>query len=231
MQSIAQQLNNVRESIHKLEQKYGRDEASVRLLAVSKTRSSQEILEIAREGQKHFGENYQQEALLKINDLRDEDICWHFIGPLQSNKAKGVAENFDWIHSLDRLKLAQKLSRLRPASMSPLNTCIQVNISEESSKSGIDAGQLFDFAAKVAELRGISLRGLMALPAPVKDFESQRKQFSRLHELYKELCKQGHQLDTLSMGTTSDMEAAIAEGSTMVRIGTAIFGPRKQNRR
>ena len=227
MQSIAQQLNNVRESIHKLEQKYDREKASVRLLAVSKTRSSQEILEIAREGQKHFGENYQQEALIKINDLRDEDICWHFIGPLQSNKAKGVAENFDWIHSLDRLKLAQRLSRLRPASMPPINTCIQVNISEESTKSGVDAGQLFDFAAEVADLPGIKLRGLMALPAPVKELELQREQCSRLRELYEELGKQGHQLDTLSMGTTSDMEAAIAEGSTMVRIGTAIFGPRK----
>ena len=226
MRSIAQQLNNVRESIHNLERKYGREEAAVRLLAVSKTRSSEQILELAREGQRHFGENYQQEALKKINDLSEEKICWHFIGPLQSNKAKGVAENFDWVHSVDRIKIARRLSQLRPDSRGPLNICIQVNISEESTKSGIAADAVGDLAEEVSGLQNLRLRGLMALPAPVTGLDAQRQQFSQLREIYQGLKQAGHQLDTLSMGTTADMEAAIAEGSTMVRIGTAIFGPR-----
>ena len=226
MQSIAQQLNKVRADIQRLEQKYGREKGSVGLLAVSKTRSSEEILKIAAQGQRDFGENYQQEALIKINGLRDQGICWHFIGPLQSNKAKGVAENFDWMHSVDRLKIAQRLNQLRPESLDPLNVCIQVNISEESSKSGVSVEELPGLATEMAQLSNISLRGLMALPAPVTELESQREQFRRVKALYDGLKREGHALDTLSMGTTNDIEAAIAEGSTMVRIGTAIFGPR-----
>lgn len=227
MPTVAQQLLNIRENIHTLEKRYGREKGSVTLLAVSKTRSSEEISEAVSQGQLDFGENYQQEALHKIAELQDKGISWHFIGPLQSNKAKAVAEHFSWVHSVDRMKIARRLSDLRPADQDDLQTCIQLNISAESSKSGIDTEQLEDFASELAQLPGLRLRGLMAMPAPESDFDLQRQAFSKLYRYYEKLNDAGFTLDTLSMGTSADMEAAIAEGATIIRIGTAIFGPRR----
>ncbi len=208
------------------ERKYKRDENSVKLLAVSKTRSVEEILQTVHCGQLDFGENYQQEAIHKIARLSDHDITWHFIGPLQANKARGIAEHFSWVHSLDRIKIARRLSNLRPVDMPDMNICIQLNISGESSKSGIPAGELMALAEAVATLPGLCLRGLMALPAPTNDYNEQRQGFRRLRHYFDQLVSAGHDVDTLSMGTSNDMDTAIAEGATIVRIGTALFGPR-----
>ena len=226
MQIIAQQLIKVRQRLRAAEIKYKREENSVKLLAVSKTRSVAEILQVFEQGQHDFGENYLQEAKTKITTLQDENICWHFIGPLQSNKARVVAEQFSWVHSVDRDKIAQRLSDLRPLHLPALNVCIQINISEESTKSGTSKDQLIALAEKISGLPRIKLRGLMALPIPTNDFSEQREGFRQLHRSYAELVEAGFDLDTLSMGTTNDMEAAVAEGSTIVRIGTALFGPR-----
>lgn len=208
------------------ELKYSRDENAVKLLAVSKTRSAQEILQLVEQGQLDFGENYQQEASGKIEELADKHISWHFIGPLQANKARYIAEHFAWVHSVDRIKIARRLSALRPPQMPDLNICIQINTSQESSKSGASGSDLMTLAKAVAVLPGLRLRGLMALPAPTFDFTEQREGFRSIRNYFDQLISAGHDVDTLSMGTTNDMEAAIAEGSTMVRIGTAIFGPR-----
>lgn len=226
MPFIAQQLNNVREKIRSAERKYGRNENSVTLLAVSKTRSVAEILQAVEQGQLDFGENYQQEVKIKLPALSEKDINWHFIGSLQSNKARIIAEYFSWIHSIDRLKIAERLSALRPAHMPDLNVCIQLNISGEQSKSGVSTSELMSLAEGIAMLPRLRLRGLMALPAPVDNFTEQRKEFRRLREHFNQLISAGYDVDTLSMGTTNDMEAAIAEGATIVRIGTALFGPR-----
>jgi PLP dependent protein len=226
MQIIAQQLIRVRQSLRAAEKKYQRAENSVKLLAVSKTRSVAEILQAIEQGQYDFGENYLQEAKSKLSTLQDESICWHFIGPLQSNKARIVAENFGWIHSVDRNKIAQRLSDLRPLHLPALNVCIQLNISEEATKSGTSTDELITLAKKISSLPRIKLRGLMALPAPTNDFSEQREGFRHLRKIYNELQNAGFDIDTLSMGTTNDMEAAVAEGSTIVRIGTALFGPR-----
>ena len=226
MQIIAQQLNSVREKVRSAERKYARPENSVTLLAVSKTRSVAEILQAIEQGQLDFGENYQQEVKTKLPALSGEDINWHFIGPLQSNKARIIAENFCWIHSVDRLKIAERLSALRPSHLPDLNVCIQLNISDEASKSGVNTSELMALAESIVSLPRLKLRGLMALPAPTDDFTQQRKDFRRLREFLDQLVSAGHDVDTLSMGTTNDMEAAIAEGATIVRIGTALFGPR-----
>jgi hypothetical protein len=198
----------------------------VALLAVSKTQPAAVIAALAAAGQRQFGENYLQEALEKIEALRQLDLEWHFIGPLQSNKTRGIAENFAWVHSLDRLKLAQRLSEQRPDTLPALNICLQVNISDEASKRGLNAAELADVAHAVAELPRLRLRGLMAIPAPSTDFVAQRGSFTHLRELQATLIATGVELDTLSMGMSDDLEAAIAEGATIVRVGTAIFGPR-----
>lgn len=205
---------------------YGRDADSVTLLAVSKTRTSDELRAIAAAGVRRFGENYLQEALEKIDALRDLEPEWHFIGPIQSNKTRPIAENFDWVHSVDRLKIAQRLSEQRPDNLPPLNICLQINVSGEQSKSGASLDELQALASQVATLPRLRLRGLMAIPAHTEDFETQRQPFRLLHEALTQLNADGLALDTLSMGMSGDLEAAIAEGATMVRIGTALFGPR-----
>ena len=227
MQFIAQQLNIVQGKVREFETKYGREENTVKLLAVSKTRSVEEILEAVECGQVEFGENYQQEAITKIETLAPKNIVWHFIGPLQANKAQHIAKHFAWIHTVDRLKIAQRLSILRPRDMPDLNVCVQFNVSGEPSKSGVTSGELMPLVEEISSLPGLRVRGLMALPAPTKDFVKQREEFCKLRQLFDELKSSGHAVDTLSMGTTNDMETAIAEGATIVRIGTALFGARK----
>ncbi len=195
-------------------------------MAVSKTRPAPEIREAYQQGQRHFGENYLQDALEKIEQLQSLDICWHFIGPLQSNKTRQVAESFDWVHSIDRLKIAQRLSKQRPDDAEPLNICVQVNISDEFSKSGVSLDQVEALIADLSTLERICVRGLMAIPKADMSEAEQRQTFARLRSLFEGLQSSYPTLDTLSMGMSQDMDAAIAEGSTIVRIGTAIFGPR-----
>lgn len=206
----------------------GRPEGSVQLLAVSKMQSGAAVREAAMLGQRAFGENYVQEALDKIAELADlrPGLEWHLIGPLQSNKTRLVAEAFDWVHSVDRLKIAQRLSEQRPDALPPLNVCLQVNISGEASKSGVAPEELSAMARSVAGLPRLRLRGLMSIPEPVEGFEAQRTPHRALRALFEQLRAEGLALDTLSMGMSDDLEAAIAEGSTLVRVGTAIFGPR-----
>jgi pyridoxal phosphate enzyme (YggS family) len=198
----------------------------VTLVAVSKTRPATAIRSAYEEGQRDFGENYLQEALEKIAAFPGEALVWHFIGPIQSNKTRAIAEHFDWVHSVDRLKLARRLNDQRPPDMPPLNVCLQVNISGEASKSGVEPEALAALATSVAELPRLRLRGLMAIPAASDDPEQQRRPFRALREALERLRADGLALDTLSMGMTNDLEAAIAEGATLVRVGTAIFGPR-----
>lgn len=228
MSSIHKAIATIRQSIAEAAQRFNRSPGSIRLLAVSKMQTTEDIIAAARYGQYRFGESYLQDALPKIQALKNyEQIEWHFIGPLQSNKTKLIAENFDWVQSLDKLKHAQRLSEQRPKSLPPLNVCIQVNISEESQKAGVTLPELPLFAQKIMELPRLQLRGLMALPMYTTDFERQRIPFRALHTAYCQLQAMGLTLDTLSMGMTEDMVAAIAEGSTMVRIGSGIFGERK----
>jgi hypothetical protein len=199
---------------------------SVTLLAVSKTFDTPAVREAFDAGQRAYGENYVQEALAKIDALRDLQIEWHLIGPLQSNKTRAVAEAFDWVHSVERLKIAQRLSEQRPAQLPPLQLCLQVNISGEASKSGLAPAEVADVAHAVARLPNVRLRGLMAIPEPAGDFAAQRAPHRALRELFEALRRDGLALDTLSMGMSADLEAAIAEGATLVRVGTAIFGTR-----
>ena len=201
---------------------------SVTLLAVSKTFPASVVREAHAAGEHRFGENYVQEGVDKIAALADlrAQLEWHLIGPLQSNKTRIVAEQFDWVHSVDRLKLAQRLSEQRPAQLPPLQLCLQVNISGEASKSGLAPGDVAAAAREVATLPRLRLRGLMAIPEPVDGFEAQRAPHRALRELLLRLNSQGLQLDTLSMGMSADLEAAVAEGATIVRVGTAIFGAR-----
>jgi pyridoxal phosphate enzyme (YggS family) len=198
----------------------------VRLIAVSKTRPASQVREAYALGLRDFGENYVQEALEKIQTLKDLSICWHFIGPLQGNKTRAVAEHFDWVHSIDRLKIARRLSEQRPEALGPLNCCIQVNISEQSSKSGVALDQVEKLADGMAGLQRLSLRGLMALPRASQDVDEQRQAFATLRQCLEKLKGKYPNMDTLSMGMSGDLEAAIAEGATMVRIGTALFGER-----
>ncbi len=223
---IADALTTVRERIAAAAQQFGRPPDSIQLLAVSKTRPVADIVTAINQGQTGFGESYLQEALSKIAALRQYALQWHFIGPLQSNKTRFIAENFDWIQSLDQLKHAQRLNAQRPMQLPPLNVCIQVNVSQEPQKSGILLTELPAFAQAIAELPRLRLRGLMALPARCAEFDQQRQPFRALHSAYQQLQAAGLALDTLSMGMTNDMAAAIAEGATLVRIGTAIFGER-----
>lgn len=211
---------------------YQRPENSAQLLAVSKRHSIDSIQEAYNFGQRAFGENYVQELLDKNQKLNELDIEWHFIGPLQSNKAKKIAEVASWVHAVDRLKIAQRLNDNRPDDLPPLSICLQVNISEEETKSGISPDELFPLALQIAQLPNLKLRGLMVIPAPEDDFKKQRIVFAKVAELKinleKHLQDKGAaiELDTLSMGMSNDIEAAIAEGATIVRVGTAIFGQR-----
>ncbi len=227
MTSIAANLQAVRERIVAACLAAGRPTDSVTLLAVSKTWPEGALREAATAGQVAFGENYVQEALDKISALQDLALEWHFIGPLQSNKSRPVAENFSWVHSVDRLKLAERLAAQRPPNLPPLNVCLQVNVSGEASKSGCAPLEAPALAAAIVRLPGLRLRGLMAIPEPTDDTALQRRRFAGLRETLASISAQtGSRLDTLSMGMSDDLEAAIMEGATMVRIGTAIFGKR-----
>ena len=228
--TISAHLVQVRKAISEAAGVAGRAPDSVSLLAVSKTFGPEAVIEAADAGQCEFGENYVQEALDKIASVKalrpDLDLVWHFIGPLQSNKTRLVAEQVDWVHSVDRIKIAQRLSDQRPDSLPPLNICLQVNVSGEVSKSGVAPEELLALAAAVTGMPRLRLRGLMAIPEPEDDPVLQRRPFSLLRELQQQLSAAGILTDTLSMGMSADMAAAITEGATIVRIGTAIFGRR-----
>jgi pyridoxal phosphate enzyme (YggS family) len=241
MTTIAANLQAVKQRIYAACTAAGRVPESVMLLAVSKAQPAEQLRIAASCGQYAFGENYLQEAEGKIAELSDKlrDIShaggaakrleWHFIGPLQSNKTRTVAEKFDWLHSLDRLKLAERLSIQRPTTLPPLQVCIQVNISGEASKSGCQPDELSALAKAIAHLPGLTLRGLMGIPEPTEDIALLRSRFALLRQLRDRLNTEGLALDTLSMGMSHDLEAAILEGATIVRVGTAIFGERKNN--
>jgi pyridoxal phosphate enzyme (YggS family) len=222
---IAERLEAIRQRIRRAEQAAGRAEGSVRLIAVSKTQPPEALIAAYRHGQREFGENYLQEALTKQDRLAHFDIGWHFIGPLQSNKTKPIAARFAWVHSVDRLKIAERLNEQRPSDLPPLNVCIQVNVSGEASKSGVAPEELPALAAALAGLPKLRLRGLMAIPASTEDVEAQRASFRALRHAFEGLA--GYGVDTLSMGMSEDLEAAVLEGATLVRIGTALFGPRR----
>ncbi len=228
MSHIAENLQEVHARIERAASAAQRPTDAIRLLAVSKTFPADDIRTAFAAGQRAFGENYVQEAISKIEALADlrTEIEWHFIGPLQSNKTRPVAEHFDWVHSIDRLKIAQRLSEQRPDTLPPLNVCLQVNVSGEVSKSGVPPQDAPALARAIASLPKLRLRGLMSIPEPAADLAAQREPHRILRELYETLRAQGIALDTLSMGMSSDLEAAVLEGATMVRIGTAIFGKR-----
>ncbi|HLW75206.1 MAG TPA: YggS family pyridoxal phosphate-dependent enzyme [Gammaproteobacteria bacterium] len=227
MDPVASNLTAVRARIAAAAARAGRDPSSVRLVAVSKTQTAAAVLAAMEAGQVDFGENYLQEALPKQEALAGRVVNWHFIGALQSNKTRAVAECFQWVHTVDRASIARRLSDQRPAGLPPLEVCLQVNVSGESSKGGVAPERASELAEAVAALPHLKLRGLMAIPAPAKDLDAQRAPFRRLRELRDALNAKGLQLDTLSMGMSDDLESAIAEGATLVRIGTAIFGSRK----
>lgn len=221
---IQQRLDAVRDQIRLAETAAGRRRDSVRLIAVSKTQPAEAIAAAYYWGQREFGENYVQEALAKQEKLAHFDIGWHFIGPIQSNKTKLIAAHFSWVHSVDRIKIAERLSDQRPKGLPPLNVCIQVNVSGEATKSGAALEELDELVRAIAALPRLRVRGLMAIPAPTGEIDLQRASFRSLRQAAERLGDLG--LDTLSMGMSDDLEAAIMEGSTMVRIGTALFGPR-----
>jgi len=225
---IADKLARVHERIASACASAGRPVESVTLLVVSKTFGPEAVREAHAAGEHRFGENYVQEGLEKILSLGElrERFEWHLIGPLQSNKTRVVAEHFDWVHTVDRLKLAERLSAQRPAALPPLDICLQVNISGEASKAGLAPRDVAEVALAVASLPRLNLRGLMAIPEPAGDFEIQRRPHRALREVFEALQAEGLPLDTLSMGMSADLEAAIAEGSTLVRVGSAIFGER-----
>lgn len=221
MSTIAENIAKVGARIREAAQASGRDYAAIGLLAVSKTKTAAAVRQAHAAGLCDFGENYLQEALEKQAELSDLPLVWHFIGPIQSNKTRAIAERFAWVHSLDRLKVAERLSAQRPPQLPPLNVCLQVNVSGEASKSGCRPEELPALAQAVSRLPNLKLRGLMAIPEPTEDPAEQHAAFARLRQL-----RDGLGLDTLSMGMSHDLEAAIAEGATWVRIGTALFGAR-----
>jgi pyridoxal phosphate enzyme (YggS family) len=227
MTAIASNLQAVRHTIALAAQQAQRQADAISLLAVSKTFPAAWVREAYDAGQRAFGENYVQEALDKMAALRGLPLEWHFIGPIQGNKTRAIAENFSWVHSVDRLKIAERLSAQRPPELPPLNVCIQVNVSGEESKSGASPDEVAQLAQQVARLPHLRLRGLMAIPAPAQDLAAQRKPFAHLHILMQHLRAMGLHPDTLSMGMSQDMKAAILEGATIVRVGSAIFGNRK----
>ena len=223
MSTIADNIELVSQRIRAAADAAQRDASSIRLLAVSKTKPAQAVREAYAAGMRDFGENYLQEALGKQAELTDLPLSWHFIGPIQSNKTRAIAENFAWVHSVERLKIAQRLSEQRPADLAPLNICIQVNVSGEASKSGCTAADLPALAQAISALPRLKLRGLMAIPEPTDDRAAQDAAFATVRELQAGL---NLPLDTLSMGMSHDLESAIAQGATWVRIGTALFGAR-----
>ncbi len=223
---VTENLGKIRDLLTKAALDAERDPGTVQLLAVSKKQPLQLIADAAAAGQRNFGENFVQEALERIQKLPQEDLVWHFIGHLQTNKTRAVAENFDWVHTLDRLKTAERLSQQRPDELRDLNVCLQINVDDKPEKFGVRAEALPELAAACAELPRLNLRGLMCLPAIREDFDEQRAPFARLRELREALAENGIATDTLSMGMSGDYRAAICEGATIVRIGTAVFGPR-----
>ena len=226
MLTLERNLERVRRRIHDAAAACGRPADAVSLIAVSKTQSVAAIQTVCAAGQRLFGESYTREAVEKIQRFADSDIEWHFIGPIQSNKTKTIAEHFAWAHSIDRVKIAQRLNDQRPPQLPPLQVCLQVNISREPGKEGVMPDAVWPLAEAVATLPRLSLRGLMTIPLQTDDIDLQHRQFRQLYEIREQLIAAGLSLDTLSMGMSDDLEAAIAEGSTMVRIGTAIFGER-----
>jgi pyridoxal phosphate enzyme (YggS family) len=223
---FAKSLSETRRRIEAAALRYARDLASVNLLAVSKQQSVERVRSLAALGQRDFGESYLQEAVPKIAALQDLPLIWHFIGQVQSNKTKPIAEHFDWVHTVDRLRIAERLSEQRPTAAVPLNICIQVKLADEAGKGGVALNEAHSLARSIAMLPRIRLRGLMCIPPPTESFETQSAYFKRTADLFGELTSHGVNLDTLSMGMSADLEAAIASGSTMVRVGTAIFGER-----
>jgi pyridoxal phosphate enzyme (YggS family) len=228
MGTIKSAIQGVTERIRQAAEQAGRNPASVLLLAVSKTFPAECVREAWQSGQTAFGENYVQEAVEKIQQLAELPLHWHFIGPLQSNKTRLVAEHFDWVHTVERLKIAERLSAQRPAQLAPLQVCIQVNVSGEASKSGCEFADVPALARALQQLPGLQLRGLMCIPEPTEDHQQLRSQFAALRHCLEQLNASGLQLDTLSMGMSADLELAIAEGATMVRVGSAIFGARSK---
>jgi pyridoxal phosphate enzyme (YggS family) len=226
MNSLCQRLVLVQNRIAEAAQRYGRDPDSVSLLAVSKTQNIERLKLLVECGQRRFGENYLQEAVKKISTLSDYPLEWHFIGAIQANKTRKIAQLFSWVHSVDRYRIAARLSQQRPRTLPPLNICLQVNINREPGKAGIFPGMLVELADQVVELPFLKLRGLMAIPRTTANPRVQHENFGILREIRQTLNSRGHKVDTLSMGMSNDMESAIAEGATIVRIGTAIFGPR-----
>jgi len=224
--TIAENIEQLRDRLQRYERQYERSAGSVKLLAVSKRHSVESIIAANEAGIEDFGENYLQEALDKIQHLSSKRLNWHFIGPIQSNKTKAIAKNFQWVHSIDRLKVAQRLSDQREPSAAKLNVCVQINLSQEASKSGIELDDAEALCDSIEALPNLKLRGLMAIPAALLDLESQRRSFQTLAQEYSRLKPRYAQFDTLSMGMSNDFEAAIAEGSTLIRIGTTLFGMR-----
>jgi PLP dependent protein len=227
MPTIAQNIDTVTSRIHEAARAAGRSPNAVTLVAVSKTWQPQHIRAAAKAGQLTFGENHVQEALPKIKALEDLSLEWHFIGPIQSNKTRAIAEHFAWVHSVEREKIARRLSAARAEGQVPLQVCIQVNVSGEETKSGVAPEDVIGLARAIALLPRLALRGLMAIPRETQDIDEQRSQFRVLRELYDNLIGHGLPVDTLSMGMSHDLEAAVLEGATIVRVGTAIFGERK----
>ncbi len=224
--NLSNNLIAVRQQIADVSKRHQRNSDEICLIAVSKTRSVKEIRALAVHGQIHFGENYVQESIDKIAEITDIELVWHFIGPIQKNKTKLIAENFSWVHSIDRESVATRLSNQRPPNLPALNICLQINIDNEDSKSGISPTELLPLAKTIQQLPNLKLRGLMAIPSASHEFDQQTAAFQKMANLLAELKQNGFDVDTLSMGMSNDYEAAIACGSTMVRIGTAIFGPR-----
>ena len=227
--NVRDRLVETRNRIASAAMRYGRDRDSVRLIAVSKSQPAAAIRTLAELGQREFGENYLQEALPKLAELGELGLTWHFIGQLQTNKTRAVAEHFHWVHTLDRERIAVRLSEQRSPHAAPLNICIQVRLADEPGKGGISKTELAPLARRVVELPRLQLRGLMCIPPPREDFEAQRQLFAELADCAQELRGQGIPLDTLSMGMSADLEAAVAAGATCVRVGTAIFGEREKS--
>ena len=231
MNTVQDNLLNIKNEIKKIAKECGRDPNTIQLIAVSKTKPVEQIMEAINAGQLAFGENYVQEGIEKIQyfekNMPNNDLIWHFIGPLQSNKSKLVAEHFDWMHTIDRFKIAQRLSDQRPNHMAKLNVLIQVNISQEASKSGVKPEEVTELVKQIVALPNLNLRGLMAIPEIENDYDKQLNVFTKMQQLLYSLQKDYPFMDTLSMGMSGDMPAAISAGSTMVRIGTAIFGARQ----
>jgi len=226
MSTLTQAIDLTNKRIIDTALRYGREPSGIQLIAVSKTRPAEEIRAAYEYGLTHFGESYLQEALDKIQALHGTAIVWHFIGPMQSNKTRPIAAHFDWAHSVDRIKIARRLSEQRPPELAPLKICLQVNISNEASKSGAQLEQLAEMAAEITTLPRLRLRGLMAIPAPTNKQDKQLQMFNAVADVQQQLIKQGLSLDTLSMGMSDDLEMAIKAGATHVRVGAAIFGAR-----